>query len=120
MKYGFVKVLCLMAAFGCAASVDAGESGGVTRPPSIPTGNIYQGYHPLGINVYTSYWAQYGTLSVVLNDYPSISSLGDAHSSPSPVVSLPASTQGVPEPSTAVLGAVATAFIAAFRRRRRD
>lgn len=118
MKSALVKVTCLMAAFCCAASADAGVSGGVPRPSSIPTGNIYQGYHPLAGNFYSSYY--HSELRIVVSDSVLINPLGLADSSPSPIVTAPTSTQGVPEPSTAALGVVATAFIAALRRRRRD
>lgn len=117
MKSSLVKVICLMAAFCCTASADAGVSGGVPRPSSIPTGNIHQGYHPLAGNFYSSFY--HVELRTAVNDYDLISPIKFADSSPSPIVTVPASTQGVPEPSTAALGIVAAACITALRRRRR-
>lgn len=118
MKAGLLKALFLMIAVSFAATARAGESGGVTRPPSIPSGNLHQGYHPLGINFYSGYLANFVTLEIVLHDTVSLNVLEADVLRASPIV--PAtSTQGVPEPSSAVLSAAAIAFIAARRGRRR-
>lgn len=111
-------VAVMMIALGCAAAAEAGESGGVTRPPSIGTGNIYQGYHPLWeINMYASYPS--GMITVAEHSYVSMNPIEGAGFVPPAVVDSPTPVQGVPEPSTAILGLGAAAFIAACRGRRR-
>lgn len=121
MKAGLLKTLFLTIAVGFAASVQAGESGGVTRPPSIPSGNIYQGYHPLGINVYAinssflSIYLPESEMSLLTVEAVQQNPLLATQSSAAPTPS-----QGIPEPSSAVLAAIGVAALARLRRLRRS